>query len=166
MSVTASTSRRTIAEPSESTSAQSTNGVLGAWRRLGRTSRTGDYRGTAIGSKPVAFLLAELGVFKTHSHPYTSTDNPYGGAQFKTLKYRPEFPDRFDSIEHARSFCRTFFDWYNHGHRHSGIDLTTPAAATTDAPESSTPNAPASWPRRLRGEARTVRPSAALRRWT
>jgi putative transposase len=79
-------------------------------------------------SKPVAFLLADLGVLKTHSRPYTSTDNPYSEAQFKTLKYRPELPNRFDSIEHARSFCQTFFDWYNHQHRHSGIGLMTPAA--------------------------------------
>jgi putative transposase len=85
-------------------------------------------RGTSMRSKPVAFLLADLGVLKTHSRPYTSTDNPYSEAQFKTLKYRPEFPDRFDSIEHARAFCRTFFDWYNHSHRHSGIGLMTPAA--------------------------------------
>ena len=85
-------------------------------------------RGTAMRSKPVAFLLADLGVLKTHSRPYTSTDNPYSEAQFKTLKYRPEFPHRFDSIEHARAFCRTFFDWYNHAHRHSGIGLMTPAA--------------------------------------
>jgi putative transposase len=85
-------------------------------------------RGTAMTSKPVAFLLADLGVLKTHSRPYTSTDNPYSEAQFKTLKYRPEFPDRFDSIEHARAFCRVFFDWYNQQHRHSGIGLMTPAA--------------------------------------
>ena len=85
-------------------------------------------RGSAMRSKPVAFLLAELGVLKTHSRPYTSTDNPYSEAHFKTLKYRPEFPDRFDSIEQARAFCRTFFAWYNHQHRHSGIGLMTPAA--------------------------------------
>ena len=85
-------------------------------------------RGTAMTSKPVAFLLADLGVLKTHSRPYTSTDNPYSEAQFKTLKYRPEFPDRFDTIEQARDFCRGFFDWYNHVHRHSGIALMTPAA--------------------------------------
>jgi putative transposase len=85
-------------------------------------------RGIAMRSKPVAFLLADLGVLKTHSRPYTSTDNPYSEAQFKTLKYRPDFPDRFDSIEHARSFCRGFFEWYNHEHRHSGIGLMTPAA--------------------------------------
>jgi putative transposase len=78
-------------------------------------------------SKPVAFLLADLGVTKTHSRPYTSTDNPYSEAQFRTLKYRPAFPARFDSIEQAREFCRFFFRWYNHEHRHSGIGLMTPA---------------------------------------
>jgi putative transposase len=85
-------------------------------------------RGSSMTSKPVAFLLADLGVTKTHSRPYTSTDNPYSEAQFKTLKYRPGFPDRFQAIEHARSFCRPFFHWYNHEHRHSGIGLMTPAA--------------------------------------
>jgi putative transposase len=85
-------------------------------------------RGSSMTSKPVAFLLADLGVTKTHSRPYTSTDNPYSEAQFKTLKYRPGFPQRFDSIEHARAFCREFLDWYHHHHRHSGIGLMTPAA--------------------------------------
>ena len=85
-------------------------------------------RGIPMRSKPVAFLMADLGVTKSHSRPYTSTDNPYSEAQFKTLKYRPEFPDRFDSIEQAREFCRDFFDWYNHQHRHSGIGPMTPAA--------------------------------------
>jgi putative transposase len=85
-------------------------------------------RGSAMRSKPVAFLLADLGVLKTHSRPYTSTDNPYSEAYFKTLKYRPAFPARFDSILEARAFCREFFDWYNHQHRHSGIGLMTPAA--------------------------------------
>jgi len=84
-------------------------------------------RGSAMRSKPVAFLLADLGVTKTHSRPYTSTDNPYSEAQFKTLKYRPGFPARFDSILHARAFCRQFFPWYNEVHRHSGIGLMTPA---------------------------------------
>ena len=84
-------------------------------------------RGSSMTSKPVAMLLADLGVTKTHSRPYTSTDNPYSEAQFKTLKYRPGFPARFDSIEHARAFCREFFRWYNHDHRHSGIGLMTPA---------------------------------------
>ncbi len=85
-------------------------------------------RGPSMTSKPVAFLLSDLGVLKTHNRPYTSTDNPYSEAQFKTLKYRPGFPARFDSIEHARGFCREFFGYYNDEHRHSGIGLMTPAA--------------------------------------
>jgi len=83
-------------------------------------------RGSAMTSKPVAFLLADLGVLKSHNRPYTSTDNPYSEAQFKTLKYRPGFPARFDSIDHARAFCRDFFGWYHHAHRHAGIGLMTP----------------------------------------
>ena len=84
-------------------------------------------RGSSMRSKPVALLLADLGVAKSHSRPHTSNDNPYSEAQFKTLKYRPGFPDRFGSIEDARSFCRRFFAWYNTEHRHSGIGLLTPA---------------------------------------
>ena len=83
-------------------------------------------RGSSMRSKPVAFLLADLGVTKTHSRPYTSTDNPYSEAQFKTLKYQPDFPERFGSIEDARAFLVRFFDWYNREHRHSGIGLVTP----------------------------------------
>jgi putative transposase len=75
----------------------------------------------------VALLLADLGVTKSHSRPHVSNDNPYSEAQFKTLKYRPDFPDRFDSVEHARAFCRDFFAWYNLVHRHSGIGLMTPS---------------------------------------
>jgi len=85
-------------------------------------------RGQPMRAKPVAFLLADLGVTKTHSRPYTSSDNPYSESNFKTLKYRPEFPARFDTIEHARSHSRAFVDWYNHQHRHNGIGLMTPAA--------------------------------------
>ena len=77
-------------------------------------------------SKPVALMLADLGVTKTHSRPHVSDDNPYSESQFKTLKYRPEFPDRFGSIEDARAFCQRFFPWYNHEHHHSGIALLTP----------------------------------------
>lgn len=77
--------------------------------------------GSSMASKPVAFLLADLGVTKSHSRPHTSNDNPFSEAAFKTLKYRPEFPDQFGSIEHARAFCRRFFDWYNTEHYHSGI---------------------------------------------
>jgi putative transposase len=84
-------------------------------------------RGSAMRSKPVAFLLSDLGVTKTHSRPYTSTDNPYSEAHFKTLKYRPGFPARFTSILEARAFCREFFPWYNEQHRHSGIGLMTPS---------------------------------------
>jgi putative transposase len=89
-------------------------------------------RGSSMRSKPVAFLLADLGVLRSHNRPYTSTDNPYSEAHFKTLKYRPEFPNRFQNIEQARAFCRGFFDWYNHSHRHSGIGLMTPAAVHHD----------------------------------
>jgi putative transposase len=89
-------------------------------------------RGAPQRAKPLAFLLADLGITKTHSRPYTSSDNPYSESNFKTLKYRPEFPARFDTIEHARAHCRAFFDWYNHTHRHSGIGLMTPAAVHHD----------------------------------
>ena len=75
-------------------------------------------RGSSMISKPVAFLMADLGVTKTHSRPYTSNDNPYSESQFKTLKYRPEFPSRFGCIEDARSFCVTFFNRYNKEHHH------------------------------------------------
>lgn len=82
--------------------------------------------GSSMASKPVAFLLADLGVTKTHSRPHVSNDNPYSEAQFKTLKYRPDFPDRFGSIEHARAFCTDFYRWYNTEHRHSGIGMHRP----------------------------------------
>ena len=85
-------------------------------------------RGTSMRSKPVAALLIDLDVAKTHSRPHVSDDNPYSEAQFKTLKYRPDFPERFGSIEDARAHCQQFFRWYNHEHRHSGIGLMTPAA--------------------------------------
>jgi len=83
--------------------------------------------GSSMASKPVALLLEDLGVAKTHSRPHTSNDNPYSEAQFKTLKYRPDFPERFDTIEQARAFCREFFPWYNDEHHHSGIGLLAPA---------------------------------------
>ena len=83
-------------------------------------------RGSSMTSKPVAFLLADLGVTKSHSRPSVSNDNPYSESQFKTMKYRPEFPDRFGSIEDARAFAQTFFPWYNTEHYHSGLALLTP----------------------------------------
>ena len=85
-------------------------------------------RGSAMTSKSVAVLLSDLGVIKTHSRPHVSNDNPYSEAQFKTLKYRPEFPARFGSIEDARSLCAELFRWYNGEHYHSGLALLTPAA--------------------------------------
>jgi putative transposase len=85
-------------------------------------------RGTSMTSKPVALLLADLGVVRSHSRPKVSNDNPYSEAAFKTLKYCPAFPDRFGSIHDTRAFCDRFFAYYNHEHRHSGIGLHTPAS--------------------------------------
>jgi putative transposase len=85
-------------------------------------------RGGAMISKPVSELLADLGVLRSHSRPRTSNDNPYSEAQFKTLKYTPDFPERFGSLPDARTFCDAFFVAYNHEHRHSGIGLHTPAS--------------------------------------
>ena len=84
-------------------------------------------RGSSMRSKPVALLLADLGVVKTHSRPHVSNDNPFSEAQFKTLKYCPAFPDRFGSLEDARAFGHSFFSWYNTEHHHSGIGYLTPA---------------------------------------
>lgn len=84
-------------------------------------------RGSSMTSKPVAFLLADLGVTQSHSRPHVSDDNPFSEAQFKTLKYRPDFPDRFACIEAARLHCQDFFTWYNDDHRHTGLGLHTAA---------------------------------------
>ena len=83
-------------------------------------------RGSSMKSKPVALLMTNLGITKSHSRPYVSDDNPYSESQFKTLKYHPAFPERFGSIQDARSFCQKFFHWYNGEHRHGGIGLMTP----------------------------------------
>lgn len=83
-------------------------------------------RGSSMKSKPVALMLSDLGVTKTHSRPHVSNDNPFSESHFKTMKYRPEFPERFGSIEDARGFCVDFFRWYNQEHHHSGIALMTP----------------------------------------
>ena len=83
-------------------------------------------RGSSMRSEPVAALLVDLQISKTHSRPHVSDDNPYSESQFKTLKYRPDFPARFGSIEDARAHCQGFFRWYNTVHRHSGIGLMTP----------------------------------------
>jgi len=84
-------------------------------------------RGSSMTSKSVAFLLADLGVTKTHSRPHVSNDNPYSEAQFKTLKYRPDYPSRFGCQPDARAWANTFFAWYNQEHHHSGLALLTPA---------------------------------------
>jgi putative transposase len=83
-------------------------------------------RGTSMTSKPVALLLADLGITKTHNRPHVSDDNPYSESQFKTLKYRPEFLERFGCIEDARDFGQRCFPWYKQEHHHSGIVLPTP----------------------------------------
>jgi putative transposase len=83
-------------------------------------------RGSSMTSKPVALLLADLGVTKTHSRPYNSNDNPFSESHFKTLKYRPEFPDRFGCLQHGRLFCQRFFAWYNAEHHHSALGWMTP----------------------------------------
>jgi transposase InsO family protein len=85
-------------------------------------------RGTSMTSKKVADLLADLHVLRSHSRPHVSNDNPYSEAAFKTVKYHPSFPGRFGSIQDARTFCDSFFTWYNHEHHHTGIGLHTPAA--------------------------------------
>jgi putative transposase len=84
-------------------------------------------RGPSMRSQTVAQLLATLGITKSHSRPHVSDDNPFSESQFKTLKYRPEFPDRFLSIEHGLDFCGKFFQWQNHEHHHWGLGLLTPA---------------------------------------
>ncbi len=83
-------------------------------------------RGGPMKAKATAFLLADLGVTRSHNRPHTSNDNPFSESHFKTLKYQPRFPKRFGCIEDARSFCRAFFDWYNQHHHHTGIGLMTP----------------------------------------
>lgn len=89
-------------------------------------------RGGPMKAKAVAHLLADLGVTKTHARPYTSNDNPFSEAQFKTVKYRPDYPERFGSLQDARAWSRPFFDWYNHQHRHSALALMTPAMVHAD----------------------------------
>jgi putative transposase len=84
-------------------------------------------RGSSMISKTLALLLADLGVGKSHSRPYVSNDNPYSEAQFKTMKYRPDYPDFFVSLVHARTWAPPFFDWYNNHHRHTSLGLMTPA---------------------------------------
>ena len=85
-------------------------------------------RGPAMTSKTVALLLSDLDILRSHSRPYVSDDNPFSESHFRTIKYRPEFPDRFGSLEHARQVCRPLFTWYNTEHHHSSLAFLTPAA--------------------------------------
>jgi len=85
-------------------------------------------RGGSMTSKPVSEMMIGLAICRSHSRPRTSNDNPYSEAQFKTLKYVPDFPDRFGSLPDARAFCDRFFTAYNHEHRHCGISMHTPAS--------------------------------------
>jgi putative transposase len=91
--------------------------------------------GGPMTAKTVAILLADLGVAKSHSRPHVSNDNPYSEAQFKTLKYRPDYPDRFGSVADARHWARSCFAWYNDQHHHSGLGLLTPAVVHTGRAE-------------------------------
>ena len=84
-------------------------------------------RGPAMTSKTVALLFSDLDILRSHSRPYVSDDNPFSESHFRTLKYRPDFPDRFGSLEHARQVCRPLFAWYNAEHHHSGLAFLTPA---------------------------------------
>lgn len=84
--------------------------------------------GTPMKGKPLVGLLDDLGIDRSHSRPHTSDDNPFSEAQFKTMKYRPDYPDRFPDIDAARQWARTFFSWYNEEHYHSGLNLLTPAS--------------------------------------
>lgn len=99
-------------------------------------------RGSSMTSRPAASLLADLGITQSHSRPHVSDDNPCGDAQFKTLKYRPDLPSRFSSIEAAQVHCHTFFAWYNDQHRHSGPGLHTPPTSTTAPPRPFATSAP------------------------
>jgi len=84
-------------------------------------------RGSPMISKTMTMLLADLGVTKSHSRPHVSNDNPYSEAQFKTMKYRPDYPEFFGSPADARGWAQPFFHWYNHEHHHSALGLLTPA---------------------------------------
>ncbi len=116
-------------------------------------------------SKPVASLLVDLDVAKSHSRPHVSDDNPYSESQFKTMKYRPEFPQRFGCIEHARSHCQAFFAWYNAQHCHSGIGYMTPhsvhyglAAAMRVVPQTTLDAAFLATPNRFKNKPPRLRP--------
>jgi putative transposase len=103
-------------------------------------------RGSSMRSKPVATLLSDLGIVKSHSRPYVSDDNPYSEAQFKTMKYQPGFPARFGSLADARAHCAEFFTWYNLQHRHSGIGMMTPESVHTGCADEVRQQRRSPWP--------------------
>ena len=112
-------------------------------------------RGGPMKAKATALLLADLGVTRSHNRPHTSNDNPFSESHFKTLKYQPRFPKRFGCIEDAKSFCRSFFDWYIN-HHHAGIGLMTQTKCTTARPMQFMPHA------RTHSIARSARTRSAL----
>ena len=115
-------------------------------------------RGGSMSSKPVAFLLGDLGVTKTHSRPHVSDDNPFSESQFRTIKYRPEFPDRFGCIQDSRAFSQGFFRWYNEEHRHSGLGLADPGYGPPQPNRAHSRTAPNRFRCRLSRPSRTLRP--------
>jgi putative transposase len=123
-------------------------------RTYGKPQAVHADRGTSMTSKSVAQLLVDLDVARSHSRPHVSNDNPYSEAAFKTLKYCPAFADHFDDIDHARAFCKEFFDYYNHEHYHSGLGLHTPHQSTSEQPSRSAPpqtigHGCAGWPHKI-----------------
>jgi hypothetical protein len=115
-------------------------------------------RGSPMTAKPVAFLLADLGVTKSHSRPHVSNDNPFSESQFRTLKYRPQFPARFGCFEDAHAFCSRFFSWYNHEHRHFRHRVPHPRRRALRASRARTRKARCRPQCRLRRAPRTLRP--------
>lgn len=118
-------------------------------------------RGASMRSKPVALRLADQGVTKTHSRPHDSDDNPFSESHFKTLKYRPEFPDRFGSIQEASAFCQAFFPWYNTEHYHSRIGPLTPRGPSLRPGRRDHRPTPDCFEPGVRTEFRTLRPGAS-----
>jgi putative transposase len=150
-----------VADREAATLAERLLGETVAKQHIGRDQLTVHAdRGSSMTSKPVAFLLADLGVTKTHSRPHVSNDNCYAEAQFKTLKSRPGFPDRFGSIQDARAFCQAFFTWYNRVHRHSGIAMMTPGGGPLRPRRPAAPGPRPGPHRGLHRPPRTVRPPA------
>jgi putative transposase len=127
-------------------------------------------RGAAMRSDGLAQLLSSLGVDRSFSRPHVSDDNAYSESQFKTLKYQADYPKRFESLQHCRSWCQEFFSWYNDEHHHSGLALFTPAdvyygrvAAVTTERQAALDSAYAAHPERFpNGPPRVNQPRASV----